>query len=213
MRISLASSGLILALGLVACTRPNDAGPAVDLTQAVGVVSSGARPISQVTAYRTGQIDPIGTDMVLPVKDATVEVRLSDRRALVSIFDLPLDDMNVPPSRVSPEGLRLRELTLSTPRMVSAEILERTPDELTLRIEAPLRLDSKLVLADGSLYPLGGIQTEPSVIDLHVGRSVGDTFVTTVDAAPPGTCVTVEGLFELRDCALYLETVADPSMP
>lgn len=207
---------LLLLVAAAGCTRPNGdlGGAPVYLDGAVKVSASGTRPRSSVTMERGGALDPASTAMEIMVNDAALSLRVHDHRALLELVDLKLDDIDLPPSSDLPNGLALRQISLGlpTPPPLEAKIEKAEPDQLVLTVTTPLVVHGSMLLADGSLYKLGDVPTEPGQLTVRV-TSDGTRATAALDAAPPATCWSVGApgklLLSAVNCALFVESFAD----
>jgi hypothetical protein len=199
---------------LAGCTRPNvnDSGvPYLD--GPVRVTAQGTRPRSSVSMTRAGALDPTHGAMEVMVNDADVQLHVKDGRATLDHIKLILDSVDLPPSPDLPHGLALRDtyLALENGEPVRATIEEQAPDALTLRAEGALMVHSSMVLADGTLYPLGAIPTEAGELTVRVTLD-GDKATATLDSTPPATCWTVGApdntLLQAQNCAVFVESFA-----
>jgi len=190
------------------CTVPNTGEPEMaTLDQPALVTTSGARPESQLGVHREGPLDPIGHDLTVDVRDAKITLRTDDavKTALVTDLSLALDDMDLPASPEMPDGLKMREQRLSTPDPRRATVVSKSADQLVLHIVGRLKYDAKMVLADGTLYPLGSSYTEISDLDLRITRAKDGRVTVTLDASPDKACASIGDLITLSRCALYVE--------
>jgi hypothetical protein len=121
---------------------------------------------------------------------------------------LPLGDADIPASVIGPRGLKLRNMRLGITDAVAAEVVHMQPDALELHANAPLELDWSLLLADGTLYKLGPARTQPVDLDLAVVRTGDGNVTATVTAHCPGDCWSIDGVADLRDGTLYVESAA-----
>ncbi len=199
---------LVLAVG---CTRPNvGAGPAY-LDGAVKVQADGTRPRSMITLSRGGALDPATSSMEVMINDAHVGLHVKDGRATLDRLSLTLDSVDLPPSADLPQGLALRDNSLELDEPLRATIEQAEPDRLTLTAHGSLSVHAKMVLTDGSLYPLGPTPSEPGDLTLRVTLD-GDKYTTTIDAAPPATCWSIgtpqSMLLQAQNCAIFVESFA-----
>jgi hypothetical protein len=77
-----------------------------------------------------------------------------------------------------------------------------------LQVSTPLSLHASELLPDGTLYPLGTIDTRVSQAELRVTRD-GAHVTVVVDAAPADVCFTLEGLLTMSRCTLFVESAGD----
>jgi hypothetical protein len=173
---SLAPSGSLAAPVQIAAGRVSDS--RVDFTIAGGFDS--ARPVA------------------LTIAQPTLKLHTTTDGAELDALALPLGDIDVPAAALPPTGLQLRDLTL-TADPTRAEVVHAADDALELRATVPLTLHWSLVLADGSLYPLGPVPTAPLVLDVQIARSQGQAATATVQASCAGTCWAVDGVARLSD--------------
>jgi hypothetical protein len=195
------------ALVLIGCADPTPAPPELaSLASPAVVISRHADQTSRVAVVASGGLSSTPSDLTLPIGDLSLRLRTGERAQLEQL-DVPLGDVSVSADTLPPNGLQLRDLRLSLAQPVRAEVVHAQPDALELKAMAPLELAWSLVLADGSLYPLGRVRTEPLALDLAVVRSA-DGIHTTLSAHCPGTCWSLDGIANLRDGDLYLEAAA-----
>jgi hypothetical protein len=198
---------ILLAAG---CTRPSTGGlPYLD--GAVQVTAQGTRPRSMLTLSRGGALDPTAASVEVMVNDASLVLHVRDGRATLDRIQLTLDDLQLPPSPDLPNGLELRDNSLELDGPLAAVIEEAQPDALTLRAHSRLSVRSKLVLPDGSLYPLGATASEDGDLNVRVTLD-GQKAIATLDAAPPATCWSVgtpeATLLSAQNCAVFVESFA-----
>lgn len=199
-------------VSLTGCTRPNDVGEVATLDQPVRVEAHGTRPRSAISMTREGKLDPDGAALTMMVRDASVKLRSTggegSRRIILDEMTLFLDSLDLPPSKELPDGLKLRDgrLVLATP--AQAKLVMAAPDSLTVTVDGTLEVHSKMVLADGSLYPLGAIPTEPGTLTVRVTTD-GSSANVRVDGAPRGDdCWSLGPLLVVRECALHIDSPA-----
>ena len=195
----------LLVAGAAGCTRPAGLAP---LDQPATVTASGAQTQSEITMYRKGVLDPTGSLTTLRVKDASLRVVTTEDHATVEELVLKLADANLAPTEAMPEGVNLRQQELRIIAPVTAPMVQREANALTVRAHTSLQYRAALVLDDGSLYTLGATQTEVGDMDLRATRYEFGVHVT-LDAAPQGKCWSIPGVIEVSDCSLYVETDGD----
>jgi hypothetical protein len=198
---------LILAAGAVGCTRPAHMGLA-PLDQPAFITTAGAESQSQVTMYRQGVLDPAGSLVVVPVRDATVQVSSTMSDAVVDELVLRLADVDLGPSQSMPNGVKLRNQELRIAAAMAAQVEGRAADELDVSARGALAYHAQMLLPDGTLYPLGATQTEQGELDVRVTRWEFGVHVT-LDAAPRGSCWSVPGVLDISNCSLYVESNGD----
>jgi hypothetical protein len=198
---------LLLAAGAVGCTRPAAMGLA-PLDQPAFISSTGAETQSQVTMYRKGALDPAGSLVIVPVRDATVQVSSTMSDAVVEELVLRLADVDLPPSETMPHGVKLRDQELRIASAMAAKIEGRGANELDVNAKGALAYHAAMLLDDGTKYPLGATQTDEGEMDLRVTRWEMGVHVT-LDAAPRGACWSVPGILEISDCSLFVESNGD----
>jgi hypothetical protein len=192
------------------CTVPNTAEIAT-LDQPAVITTRGARPESQVDVHQQGLLDPVGRDLTLRVNDTQISLRTDEavKTALVSALTISLGDLDIPASEAMPQGVKLREQRLSTPDPRRAKVVAKSADSLTLQVQGRLKYDTKMVLSDGTLYPLGSSYTEISDLDFTIRRNPATGEVTvTLDATPNDTCAAIGDIMTLSKCALYVQADA-----
>ncbi len=190
------------------CTVPNPGPEVAALDQPALVTTHGARPDSAIDVHQEGLLDPQGHDLKLAVREAKISLRTDEavRTALVSELSLALGDLDMAPSDAMPQGVKLREQRLSTPDPRRATVVQKSADSLTLHVLGRLKYDSKMVLSDGTLYPLGSSYTEISDLDFTIHRDPATGAVTvTLDATPPKACASIGDIMTLTKCALFVE--------
>jgi hypothetical protein len=198
---------LILAAGTVGCTRPAAMGLA-PLDQPAFINTAGAESQSQVTMYRQGALDPAGSLVVVPVRDATVQVSSTLSDAVVEELVLHLADVDLGPSQSMPQGVKLRNQDLRITAAMAARVEARAANELDVNARGALAYHASMLLPDGTLYPLGATQTEEGALDVRITRWELGVHVT-LDAAPRGTCWSVPGILEISNCSLFVESNGD----
>jgi hypothetical protein len=170
--------------------------------------TAGAESQSQVTMYRQGALDPAGSLVVMPVRDATVQVSSTLSDAVVEELVLHLADVDLGPSQSMPNGLKLRNQELRIPQATAAKVEGRAIDELDVAAHGALAYHAEMLLPDGTLYPLGATQTDQGELDVRITRWEFGVHVT-LDAAPQGECWSMPGVLEISDCSLYVESNGD----
>jgi len=198
---------LLIAGAATGCTRANELGLA-PLDQPADVVAKGAQSQSQLTLYSVGTINPAGSLLTLQVKDASVHFSTTQQKATVQELVFKLGDADVAPTQAMPNGVHLRNQELRMVRHVDAPMVQKEPNALTVRAHTTLQYHAAMILDDGTLYTLGSTETEPGDIDIRATRYEFGVHIT-VDAAPPGKCLSVPGLIEVSNCALYVSTDGD----
>lgn len=198
---------ILLTAGTVGCsgTAPMGLAP---LDQPALITTKGAETQSQVTMYRQGVLDPAGSLVVLAVRDATVQLSSTMSDATVQELVLSLADVDLGPSQAMPGGLKLRNQELRFNTATAGEIAGRADDELDVHTKGALAYHASMLLADGTLYPLGATETEAGELDLRVTRWEFGVHVT-LDAAPRGSCWSVPGIIDVSNCSLYVESNGD----
>ena len=198
---------VLLAAGAVGCTRPTAMGLA-PLDQPAFITSTGAETQSQVTMYRMGALDPAGSLVIVPVRDATLQLSSSVSDAVVEELVLRLADVDLPPSASMPHGVKLRDQELRIASSMAGKIEGRAANELDVTATGALAYHASMLLDDGTKYPLGATQTDQGEMDLRVTRWEMGVHVT-LDAAPRGACWSVPGILEISDCSLFVESDGD----
>lgn len=198
---------LVLAAGTLGCTRPAAMGLA-PLDQPAFISSAGAESQSQVTMYRQGALDPAGSLVVVPVRDATVQVASTLSDAVVQELVLRLADVDLAPSQAMPDGVKLRNQELRIAAAMTGKVEGRAANELDVKAHGALAYHASMVLPDGTLYPLGATQTEQGDLDVRITRWEFGVHVT-LDAAPRGSCWSVPGILEVSNCSLFVESNGD----
>jgi hypothetical protein len=201
----------LMLLAIVAgCTRPGVAGTTY-LDGSVKVTAEGTRPRSLITLSRGGALDPASSAMEVMINNADVALEVRDNRARLDRINLTLDTVTLPPSQDLPHGLELRDNSLQLDQPLVAKIEEAQPDQLTLSAHGTLSVHSKMVLSDGSLYPLGPVESAPGDLTVRVTRD-GDRYTVTLDAAPPATCWSLgtpdQTLLQANNCSVFVESFA-----
>jgi hypothetical protein len=198
---------ILLAAGATGCTRPAAMGLA-PLDQPAFISSTGAESQSQVTMYRQGAIDPAGALVVVPVRDATVQVSSTLSDAVVEELILRLADVDLGPSQLMPTGIKLRNQELRITSSMAGHVEGRAADELDVSAKGALTYHASMLLSDGTLAPLGATQTNEGQLDVRITRWELGVHVT-LDAAPRGACWSVPGVLDISNCSLYVESNGD----
>ena len=203
---------IALSVLAVGCTRPADLEGVLTLDAPVRVEAHGTRPRSSISMTREGKLDPEGASLTMMVRDASVKLRSTggegSRRITVEELTLWLDSLDLPPSPELPGGLKLRDGSITLADPARARLVSAAPDALTVIVDGALEVHSKMVLDDGSLYPLGAIPTEPGELTLRV-TSDGSAANVRIDGAPSGQeCWSMGPLLLVRDCALHVDSPA-----
>jgi hypothetical protein len=203
-----AFTAMVVAFGS-GCTAPNTGGGLQPLDAAI-ITTSGAHAESHIAVHQQGALDPSGSDVRLQVQDAKVRVRVEEgaRGAIVDTLEISLANMDMPSSSLLPAGVKLRDqkLTITDPKRARVELA--SADRLVLRVLGRLKYDSKMLLEDGSLYPLGASYTEISDLDFDIARDATGQLTVTFDAAPKSECAAIGELMTLSKCALFVEADA-----
>jgi hypothetical protein len=143
----------------------------------------------------------------LHVGQATLRLSSTGQRAELEALVLSLEDVDVPARALPPHGLALRQLRLEVG--AAALTVEHADDDaLQLAGRLPLRLGWSLLLPDGSLFPLGSVETAPVDLEIELVRAGGRTGVT-VQAHCAGSCWSVAGVASLSDGTVWLEADAE----
>ncbi len=201
------SALLVVGAAATGCTRANELGLA-PLDQPAIVKATGAQTSSEVTMYRMGTLDPQGTLLTMRVTDASVFFSTTNEQASVEELVFHLADQNLAPTTALPQGVNLRNQELRITQTVTAPMVERAANAVTVRAHTALQYRASMVLDDGSLYTLGNTETEPVDLDVRATRYFGGVHVT-VDGAPQGKCWSIPGVIEISNCSLYVETDGD----
>jgi len=209
-RFAIASALTLTALS-AACTAPNAAASMVaPLNEAACIATDGAMVPSQLSVHTQGFLNPTGRDLIMTVRDASLTLDTDAAVATASIggLRLQLSDVDLPVSAELPDGMKLREQTLSPAEAWHGEVVAKSADSLTVHVRGRLRYDSKMVLSSGALYPLGASYTQVSDVNLRVTRGTDGNLVATLDATPDDNCAAIGTVLTLSHCALYVETPA-----
>jgi hypothetical protein len=201
------SAMLIVGATATGCTRANEIGLA-PLDQPAIVKANGAQKTSQVTMYRMGTLDPQGTLLTIPVRDAEVFFSTTKDQAKVEELVFRLEDQNLAPTSALPQGVNLRNQELRITQTVPAAMEQREPDALTAHVHTSLQYRAAMILDDGTYYQLGNTNTEAVDLDVRATRYFGGVHVT-VDGAPTGKCWSIPGVIEITNCSLYVESDGD----
>jgi hypothetical protein len=170
------------------------------------VTAKGSESSSEITLYRQGSLDPNGSLVHVHVHDASLRVRSSASDLVaVQALTLALDDSDLSPTAAMPDGVRLRNQTLTITGAVDATATQKEPNALTAHGHSSLVYHASLLLADGTLHPLGPVTTIASDFDVRATRYELGVHVT-LDAGPQGQCWTIPGVIDVSDCSLYVET-------
>lgn len=173
------------------------------------VTAKGSESSSEITLYRQGSLDPNGSLVHLHVHDASVRVRSSATdRVDVQELMLALDDSDMSATAAMPDGVKLRNQTLTIAGTVDATATQKEPDALSAHGRSSLTYRAQLLLGDGTLYTLGPVTTHAADFDVRATRYELGVHVT-IDAGPQGQCWTIPGVIDVSDCSLYVETNGD----
>ena len=201
----LVGSSLVVAGLTGGCTSSNTMQLA-PLDQPAMVTAKGAESSSEVTLYRQGSLDPNGSLVTVHVHDANVRMRSStDDKVIVQELTLALDDSDMSATAAMPDGVKLRNQSLTIVSDVDATATQKEPDALTAHGHSSLVYHASLLLADGTLYPLGPVTSNAADFDVRATRYESGVHVT-IDAGPQGQCWTIPGIIDVSDCSLYVET-------
>jgi hypothetical protein len=201
----LVGSSLVVAGLTGGCTSSNTMQLA-PLDQPAMVTAKGAEASSEVTLYRQGSIDPNGSLVNVHVHDAGLRLRsLTDDKVEVQELTMALDDSDMSATTAMPDGVKLRNQTLTLVSEVDATATQEEPDALTAHGHSSLVYHASLLLADGTLYPLGPVTSNAADFDVRATRYESGVHVT-IDAGPQGQCWTIPGIIDVSDCSLYVET-------
>jgi len=200
-----------VALLAAACTAPNTAASlTAALDASAHIAAEGAVVPSQLSVHQQGLLEPTGRDLIMTVHDASLSLDTDAdvTHAKINGLKLELADIDLPVSTSLPDGMKLREQTLTPAEAWHGDVIAKSPGSLTVRVSGRLRFDSKMVLASGALYPLGASYTEVSDISIRVTRATDGNLVATLDATPSANCAAIGSVLTLSHCALYVETPA-----
>ncbi len=198
-------SSIVVASLTGGCTAQNTMQLA-PLDQPAMVTAKGAQASSEVTLYRQGSLDPNGSLVNVHVHDASVRLRsLTDDEVQVQALTLALDDSDMSATTAMPDGVKLRNQTLTLLSEVDATATQKEPDALTAHGHSSLVYHASLLLADGTLYPLGPVTSNAADFDVRATRYEMGVHVT-IDAGPQGQCWTIPGVIDVSDCSLYVES-------
>jgi hypothetical protein len=198
-------SSIVVASLTGGCTSQNPMQLA-PLDQPAVVTAKGAEASSEVTLYREGSLDPNGSLVNLHVHDASLQMRSSTNdEVLVQALTLALDDSDMSATAAMPDGVKLRNQTLTLTSEVDATATQKEPDALTAHGHSSLVYHASLLLADGTLYALGPVTSNAADFDVRATRYEMSVHVT-IDAGPQGQCWTIPGIIDVSDCSLYVET-------
>jgi hypothetical protein len=198
---------LLLAAGATGCTRPAAMGLA-PLDKPAFINSTGAESQSQVTMYRQGALDPATSLVVVPVRDATVQVSSTLSDAIVEELVLRLADVDLGPSQTMPQGVKLRNQELRITSSMAGHVEGRAEDELDVTAKGALAYHASMLLPGGTLAPLGSTEMDEGELSVRITRWEFGVHVT-LDAAPRGACWSVPGVLEISNCSLYVESNGD----
>jgi hypothetical protein len=197
----------VLAAGAVGCTRPTALGLA-PLDQPAFITTTGAESQSEVTMYRLGALDPAAALVVVPVRDATVQVASTTSDAVVQQLVLRLADADLAPSQSMPNGVKLRNQELRIDAAMAARIEGRQANELDVAAHGVLSYHGEMLMPDGTLTALAATPTGAGELDVSIARWEFGVHVT-LDAAPHGACWSVPGILEVSNCSLYVQSNGD----
>jgi hypothetical protein len=203
-------AAVAVALGAAAtgCGTPSVAAVAPpSLASPVRVAATQVLPDSRVTIFASGGFQAAPSDLNLGVRAFNLELDTGASPHLSELM-LGIGDIDVPASALPPNGLKLRDLSLSVARPVRATIDHAEDNALEAHAQSPLTLDWSMVLDDGTLHELGAIETEPVDLRVEVYRDTDGATYTAVHASCPGECWSLRGIAELRDGTVYAEATA-----
>jgi hypothetical protein len=158
----------------------------------------------QLTLTAQGPISPQPTAVQLQVSEIRLTLTTGAKPRLYRL-ELPIGEVDIPADKLPPNGLQLKDLVASAEAPTNLEVMHTQADAFEVHAKSPLMLKWSAVLADGSLWPLGPAHTPPLELDIDVATS-GGTTVADVHASCPGDCWTMDGVADLRDGSLCVES-------
>ena len=127
--------------------------------------------------------------------------------ATLGAASIALGDLHVGGAALPAGGIDLRDLTLVLAHPLRAGVTRARPDVLAVAGTATFELRWKLVLEDGSLYPLGPVEVGPFELHAAARRAADDTASMELLLLCPDACAEVPGIFQLG------ETAVDVTLP
>jgi len=200
-RISIILGGLFL---LVGCQRPQT--QYASLKEPVAVRSLGLLDC-QIDLTATGGANSTPTPLQLRAQGVDLELKTGDKPQLMAMT-LPVGDVDVSPQLMPPNGIKLRQISLSVAQPVAAHVVRATDNAVEITVHTPLTLHWRMVLDDGTTWALGPTRTEALDLDVRVVRA-GDVYSAVVDASCPGECFVLDGVTALRNGQLDLAADVD----
>jgi hypothetical protein len=147
------------------------------------------------------------SDLAFAPERLALALERRGERAQLGELTLPLGDVHVFAPAL-PEGLQLRELAVRLPERTALDVVRASETVVTLAARAPLALDWKLQLADGSRYPLGALPLGPVELRVAVTRDDAGALDVQVVAMCPESCGGIDGLFALADGMVWTHAAA-----
>lgn len=196
---------ILLVGGMVSgCGPKQGAVMPMPLDQPVKVTTRRAPKAGQLVLTAEGPISPQPTAVQLNVQEIHLTLTTGAHPKLYQL-ELPIGDVTIPADKLPPKGLALKNLVASAETPVPLEVVHMQPDAIEVHATTPLWLHWSAVLSDGTLWPLGPAHTAPLELDVDVAQS-GGTTVADVHASCPGECWSMDGVANLRDGSLYVES-------
>jgi hypothetical protein len=186
-------------------------GPAHGYAEARLTSPSGMTGSTPIITLRRGGVDPSVATQLPPVESALdwwID-RWSfalDRRGPYPTLEpiaVPLGDLLLEGGLLPPEGMMLRDLTLSMKERTRARV-GATDERLIATAAADFVLEWKLELADGTLYRLGPLPLGATDVRAVALRSPDGETRVTFHASCPGACAEVPGFLVFHDFAVDL---------
>jgi hypothetical protein len=199
-------------LGLLGCAPKTGTQPPQTLTLAkpLRLSSLAARPDqSQVELVTASGKGVLGPSLRLEVNALQLLASTDYRTGHIDLLSIPLPNVTIAAELLPPDGIELRDLTVSIAEPTDAEILIRTDNALAMKARVPLKLSWSVTLPTGGIYRLGDVLTPPVDLALDVEERT-EGLVTTVSAACMGECWKADGVLAIRDAKVAV--VADAAI-
>jgi hypothetical protein len=147
------------------------------------------------------------SDVALPATTASLALHTrDDGSAVADALQFALADVRIFGEALPADGWLLRDVVLRGEASTHLRITRATPASLVLDGEALFALTSKLMLDDGSLYPLGAIPVGPATLHVEIVESADGSATIAFAANCAGECGGVDGLARLSDGALSVSS-------
>jgi hypothetical protein len=201
---------LMMVPFLVGCGDPSPApGEMISMMSPLEIASTGA-PLKGFVQFRVaGPAVGGAADVSIPIESLKLRVAVDEERGVIERLELPLSDVDVPPSAMPPSGLPLRDLSLGMVPPVRAEIVSRTRDRVAVAAQVPLVLTWHMALPDGKLWRLGPAYTGIVTLSVETWRTEAGEIETAVSTRCPEECWSLPGIAEVRDLIVYAQSRAE----